>query len=73
MRFKLLFNLKFRKMKKLDFSKLEKFEDFKVSIMDIRGGATEECFTGNGTTASGRTVSEYCIAFDDGSWDIVFR
>jgi len=57
-------------MKKVEFSKLQKFEDSKVEMAKVIGGET--CGTGNGVYANGSVHAEYCTTYPDGSWHIWF-
>ena len=58
-------------MKKVNFSKLQNFDDCKIEMKKVIGGV-DSCYTGKAVYANGSVHNEYCIAYPNGGWDIVF-
>jgi len=59
-------------MERVNFSKLQKFEESKKEMNKVFGGKPETVGTGTAVYANGEVHQEYCTGFDDGSWHIWF-
>ena len=66
--------IKNNNMKKLNSKLFEKNRISKSVQQSIRGGkeVVDGCYSGEGPDGHGVLYDEYCIAYDDGSWELQY-